>query len=474
MSTERKSMYELTMQIKLLDEVLGISASLKEGMCLPIIFDITSKYGGSTATDIANISGVPYSSVVRYLKSFEKAGLITYGTVSSSDRNKYVHLTAQGEYLHARLSDPSAHPQFGPLVQMQVEAQLASVDRAARTEAIMAAADDMAKTGMAQPVHHTLKVDDIVAIKAEVGEVSVYVKDADGNPASVKDALAMAKSPKQVKEAVEQFAAAQDEHVLKQVLRAVREQASRAKSANYDTSVHGRLTTKWRDIEIQMPDPYECMEAFENGEGERIMHNGIWMMYPKGANPATTLPLAVQRDLHDQPFEKLVAEKIDELTAHEIAGIAHVTLDAVTKELKMLLNERQYNKARTEITAAVADFSHQMKVAKAQHEELAKEQAQIARELAKQAEELQAHANIASLSTTERMDARRWANEKASQASRAQEDAMRNEKAKNQLEQRLAEVEAAAAERDRERDLKMQRMEEMLEQLMNEREANNE
>ena len=84
-------------------------------------------------------------------------------------------------------------------------------------------------------------------------------------------------------------------------------------------------------------------------------------------------------------------------------SLGDVTLASTMQDLKILLNERQYNKARTEITAAVADFSQQMKAAKAEHEEFAKQQAEKARTAAKAAEQWNAHANIGALSMTERM-----------------------------------------------------------------------
>jgi DNA-binding MarR family transcriptional regulator len=453
-STEHKAMYELTMQIKLLDEVLGVSASSKELMCLPIIFDITAKYGGSTATDIANIAGLPYSSVGRYLKSYEKAGLITYGVVSSSDRNKYVHLTAEGEALRLRVSNPTDHPKFEPLLNMQVEAQLASIDRGTKTKAIMDAAEEMAKTGLAQPVHHTLKLEDTVAAKAEVGQVSIYVQDADGNPKTIKDALAMAKTPKQVKDVIAEHKAAQDEHVMKQVLRAVR-----------NAAVHQSSMVKWRDVPIQILDPQSCVDAYVEGGGQRIQNNGIWMLYPKHSNPATTLPMAVQTDMPDETFEQLVKEKVNDLTAHEVAGTGFVTLKAVMEDLRILLNERQYNKARMEITSAVADFSHQMREARAKHEQFVKESIETKRVLDKQAEELSAHGALVAHSPTERMEFERWANQKRREAAMVEEGANKSKQTIEQLNQRLEEVNQAAAARDRERDLKMQQLEEKLEKL---------
>ena len=464
MSKEHKALYETTMRLKIYMDAFGNRNSPGAQLCMNIMFDITSKLGGSTANDIANLSGMPYSSVHRYLQQFAENGFITYGQVSTKDRKNYVHLTEKGEALRMRLSYPMEDPKAAPFMEMQAEAQLQSMDRAKRIQDIMDAAEKMAETGVAQPVHYKMTLEAPVTARVEVGKATVHVQDADGNPKSIKDALAIAKSPKAVKQAIEQFGAAQDEHVITQVLRAVRSAASA-----------GSQMVKWRDVPINIIDPEACVHSEKEDGAERIQNNGVWMLYPKGANPATTLPMAVQADMPKETFDQLIKARTDELTSYEIAGLSFgdVTLASTMQDLKVLLNERQYNKARTEITAAVADFSQQMKAAKAEHEEFAKQQAEKARTAAKAAEQWNAHANIGALSMSERMDARRLSNQMAKESVEAEAARQESEAAQRALEARLEEVAQAAADRDRERDQELKDLRAAVQQLLSERNTNN-
>ena len=158
-SKEHKALYETTMRLKIYMDAFGNRNSPGAQLCMNIMFDITSKLGGSTANDIANLSGMPYSSVHRYLQQFAENGFITYGQVSTKDRKNYVHLTEKGEALRMRLSYPMEDPKAAPFMEMQAEAQLQSMDRAKRIQDIMDAAEKMAETGVAQPVHYKMTLE---------------------------------------------------------------------------------------------------------------------------------------------------------------------------------------------------------------------------------------------------------------------------------------------------------------------------
>jgi DNA-binding MarR family transcriptional regulator len=424
-ANDRHHFHQLTMQIKLLDEVLGVAPSSKELMCLPIIFDITGDFGGSTVNDIARISDLPYSSVMRYIKSFVDQGLITYEKLFDGDRNKYITLTEKGEALKQRVFMATEDPRTPTLLDMQVDAREEALQRGHNIQVKKDAAKKAADTGEAQPVRRSLinyklktepanyeiKAKPITAGVGKVGQATVkitpsskadakVIKSADTGPKyrertiklPIKELLNKQLSGRSLLKRLKENEIASSEHVMTQVIRAVRNSAPEEPSAS------------WRGANILKLDPFESLKAFDDGQFQRIRNQGVWMLYEHGDNPAASLPVAVQLDFSAKDLANLLSEREELLVSASVADLGDITFGSVMKELKALLNANQYNKARTALTRAVADFSHDMHNAKAQHEEEVIELKRRAATKAARAEAMRSHASHPSISQSERAE----------------------------------------------------------------------
>jgi len=412
---------KLTMQIKLLNDVLGVSPSGAELLCLPIMFDITGDFGGSTAQDLSRISGLPYPSVMRYIKSFLKAGLINYEKLHEGDRNKYITLTEKGQDLKVRVFRAETDARTSTLVDMQEDARNEALVRGHDIQmARDAAAKKAAETGNAEKVDYTLKADTgsyelkadpIEAAVGMVGKATVKVsasanaeviKSADGpttRKRTVKEQLDRRLVGRTLLKRLEELEVADDDHVMTQVLRAVRTSAPSATSAT------------WRGETIKKVKPRDSLLAFQSGEYQRIQNQGVWMLYEHGDNPATSLPVGVQIDFAEDEFAELMAEQTKLLTAYEIVQLGDITFGGVMKDMKALLHAKQYNRARNTLTKAVADISTTIAHAQAEHEAEVKLMNERAKAKAARADAMRSHANHPSISQSERLDLMREAHE---------------------------------------------------------------
>ena len=412
---------KLTMQIKLLNDVLGVSPSGAELLCLPIMFDITGDFGGSTAQDLSRISGLPYPSVMRYIKSFLKAGLINYEKLHEGDRNKYITLTEKGQDLKVRVFRAETDARTSTLVDMQEDARNEALVRGHDIQmARDAAAKKAAETGNAEKVDYTLKADKgsyelkadpIEAAVGMVGKATVKVsasanaeviKSADGpttRKRTVKEQLDRRLVGRTLLKRLEELEVADDDHVMTQVLRAVRTSAPSATSAT------------WRGETIKKVKPRDSLLAFQSGEYQRIQNQGVWMLYEHGDNPATSLPVGVQIDFAEDEFAELMAEQTNLLTAYEIVQLGDITFGGVMKDMKALLNAKQYNRARNTLTKAVADISTTIARAQEEHEAEVKLMNERAKAKAARADAMRSHANHPSISQSERLDLMREAHE---------------------------------------------------------------
>ena len=414
---------KLTMQIKILNDVLGVSPSGAELLCLPIMFDITGDFGGSTAQDLSRISGLPYPSVMRYIKSFLKAGLINYEKLHEGDRNKYITLTEKGQDLKVRVFRAETDARTSTLVDMQEDARNEALVRGHDIQmARDAAAKKAAETGNAEKVDHTLKADTVNyeikaepitlgAMKVSTADVKVttsanasaeVIKSADGpttRKRTVKEQLDRRLVGRTLLKRLEELEVADDDHVMTQVLRAVR------------TSKRSATSATWRGETIKKVKPTDSLLAFQSGEYQRIQNQGVWMLYEHGDNPATSLPVGVQIDFAEDEFAELMAEQTKLLTAYEIIELGDITFGGVMKDMKALLNAKQYNRARNTLTKAVADISTTIARAQEEHEAEVKLMNERAKAKAARADAMRSHANHPSISQSERLDLMREAHE---------------------------------------------------------------
>ena len=166
------------------------------------------------------------------------------------------------------------------------------------------------------------------------------------------------------------------------------------------------------------------------------------MLYEHGDNPAVSLPFAVQVDLGVDEFAALMSEKESELTSYEVADLGDVTFGGVMKELKALLNAKQYNKARTTLTKAVADFSYEMGRAHEQQIIDVQRMKERAQSKAHRAAAMRSHASHPSISPEERMDFMQEAHQAESDKALAEASAEKTASELELLKQQMAAMQA--------------------------------
>lgn len=449
-SNNLKPFTQLTMQIKLLQEILGGPEKKKVGggelHCLPILFDITGEFGGSTVDDLAKISGESYSNVARYVARYAKLGLITYDTVGRNDRQKYIFLTDQGEQFKRRLFTATEDQRTQNILQMQESAIWDAKIRGHDAQQIMEAATKAAETGQAQKVNYTLKADSL-AMKAEVGSATVKVtpnftiKGTKEQQAEfIRRALGFASDTFEVKHAIAEYGIARHEHVITQILRAARDE-------NVESDKFA-----WRGIKFDLLKPSVSLDAEKRYGAKRLKNQGVWMLYNKNDDPDRHLPSAIQLDLEGRELAALCSDKEQILTSYEVAGLGDVTFSGVMLELNELLNEKQYQRARTMLTKAFAEFSHQLKSEQAKHEQEYRWFQERGKSNRANAEANMAHASHPLISQSERLEFTQRAHEAAGDEALNKEAAKESQQKIDDLQSRLDNMERMMAKLLAEKD----------------------